>query len=207
MNPLFTCPPPTALATIAAQACPERFDQIIKIFIQRTQVTPSFTHANILLSATWTPLLVAADSTKVVKTPAIPNIVIPPGGIAKEGGDDNTTINGIPRLLGLQHVSVTAMLIDADKTTRAALRGLATESSISAGYTGLWAYFVNRYGQVIASISGANDAGFPIYNFVVGDVGTQGFNKVNEANLSFDLAPGWSDNAVMYTPSFDILAL
>lgn len=201
MNPLFTCPPPTTLAVIPTQACPERFDQIIRLMFQRKQATGSFTPTSIKLSATWTPLVAASDATKIIGSPQIPNIVIPAGEVAKEGGNDNTTINGIPRLLGLQFVPVTAQLLDADKGTRAALRALASESAVQPGYTNLWAYMINRFGQIIGSLNGANVEGFPVYNVVVGDTGTEGFNKTNVANFSFDLAPGWSDNAVMYDPT------
>jgi hypothetical protein len=135
MNPLFTCPPPTALATIPTQACPERFDQIVRFFFQRKQSTASFTTTTIKTSATWTPLLAATDSTKVIGSPQIPNVVIPAGEIAKEGGNDNTTINGIPRLLGLNHVGVTANLLDANSAVRAALRGLASESAVAPGWS------------------------------------------------------------------------
>jgi hypothetical protein len=108
MDPLFSCPPPTALATIPSQACPEVWDQIVKFAFQRKQATPSFTSTTIKVAATWTPLLTASDSTKVVITPYIAGVVIPPGEVLKEGGNDNSTINGIPRITGLGFVPVTA---------------------------------------------------------------------------------------------------
>jgi hypothetical protein len=201
MGALFTCPPSAALTSVPTQACPERFDQIVRFMIQRKQSTPSFTPTSILLQATWTPLMSAVAGTKVIGTPLIPNVVIPAGEVLKEGGNDNTTINGIPKLAGLPFVPVTAQLQDANKDVRAALNKLASESAVFPGFTNLWAYLVNRFGQVIGSLEGSNVAGFPIYNFIVGDVGTEGLNKSNIANVSFDLAPGWSDAAVIYTPT------
>jgi hypothetical protein len=201
MDALFTCPPPAALTAVPAQTCPERFDQVVRLFIQRKQSAPSFTATSILLQATWTPLLASITATKVIGTPLIPNMVIPTGEIIKEGGNDNTTINGIPKLAGQAFAPVTAQLQDANKDVRAALRMLASESAVFPGFTNLWAYFVNRFGQVIGSVNGSNVEGFPIYNFFVGDVGTEGLNKSNIANLSFDLEPGWSNNAVIYTPT------
>jgi hypothetical protein len=198
---LFSCPPPTVLADIPDQTCPERFDQIVKIVFQRTQTAPSFTTASILLQATWTPLLSAVDDTKAVISPLIPNVVIPVGEVLKEGGNDNTTINGIPKLAGRSFAAVTAQLQDAEKDVRAAMRALAAESALIPGYTNLWAYFINRFGQVIGVENGGNVEGIPVYNLYVGDVGTEGLNKANIANLSFDLAPGWSDNVAIYTPT------
>jgi hypothetical protein len=205
---LFACPPPTALATIPAQTCPERFDQIVKFYFQRVQATPSFTTATILLQATWTPLLTAVDSTKVVKSPLVPNVVIPVGEVLKEGGNDNTTINGIPRLAGRGFVAVTANLQDAEAAVRTAIRALAAESALQPGYTNLWVYPVNRFGQILGVLNGSNVEGIKVYNLYVGDTGTEGLNKSNINNLTFDLEPGWSDNVKLYTPTaFNMLNL
>lgn len=202
MNPLFTCPAPSALAAIPSQDCPVRFDQIIRLIFQRKQGSAPFSPTSILLSATWTPLFSATDDTKALKSPLIPNVVIPVGEILKEGGNDNTTINGIPKLSGLSFVGVTAQLQDAASDVADALRALASESAINPGYTNLTAFFVNRFGQVICNKTGTTALeGFPVYNVCVGDVGTEGFNKPNVHNLTFDLAPGWSKNAMMYTPT------
>lgn len=201
MNPLFTCPPPTALATIPTQACPFRYEQIVRFMIQRKQASPSFTPTSILLAATWTPLFAAAAGTKVVKTPLIPGVVIAPGEIIKEGGNDNTTINGIPRVSAIGFVPVTAQLNDASPDVIAALQGLLSESAINPGFTNLWAYFVNRFGQVIGKLNSGNVEGFPIYNATAGSTGTEGFGKPNVNNFSFDLEPGWDSGAAIYKPT------
>lgn len=207
MDPLFVCPPPTALATIPAQTCPERFDQIVKFFYQRKQATPSFTTTTLLVQATWTPLLTAVDSTKVVKSPLIPNVVIPPGEVLKEGGNDNTTINGIPKLSGRGFIPCTAQLQDTEAAVREAIRALAGESALIPGFTNLWVYMVNRFGQIICGKDGTDCPGIDIYNLMAGDTGTEGLNKNNINNLTWDLAPGWSDNVAVFTPSFNILTL
>jgi hypothetical protein len=207
MNPLFVCPPPASLEEIPAQECPVRFDQIVKFFFQRKQTAPSFTTTTLLAQATWTPLLAASDDTKVIKSPLVPNVVIPPGEVLKEGGNDNTTINGIPRLNGMGFVAVTAQLQDAEAAVAEAIRALASESAILAGYTNLWMYMVNRFGQIITAVDGSNCPGIEVYNVCAGDTGTEGLNKSNINNLTFDLAPGWSRNVQMFTPSFNILAL
>jgi hypothetical protein len=198
MDPLFVCPPPASLATIPNQTCPERYDQIVKFFFQRKQATPSFTSATILIAATWTPLLTATDATKIVDSPLVPNVVIPAGEVLKEGGNDNTTINGIPRLAGRGFVGVTANLTDTEAAVRTAMRALASESALQPGFTNLWVYMVNRFGQIIA---GSDGSGIDVYNVMVGDVGTEGLNKNNTNNLSFDLAPGWSDNVKVFQPT------
>lgn len=208
MNPLFTCPAPTALATITAQACPERLEQVVRFLIQRKQTTPSFTATSILLAATWTPLLTATDSTKVIKTPLIPGVVIPPGELITEGGNDNSTINGIPRVSAIGFVPVTAQLNDANSATRLALRGLLSESAIQPGFTNLWCYMVNRFGQIYGKLNGSNVEGFPIYNVFAGTAGTEGFGKAGITNFQFALEPGWDDGGALYQPTdFNALTL
>lgn len=198
MDPLFSCPPPTALSVIPANTCPENWGQIQKFAIQRKQATPSFTSATIKVAATWTPLLTATDSTKIVITPYIAGVVIPPGEVLKEGGNDNTTINGMPRVVGLGFVPVTAQPQSLLPAVRAALLGLGAESSISPGFTNLWVYFFNQYDQIIANADGS---GFDAYNIMGADAGTEGFGKLNTMNWGFDLAGGWSKNATVYTPT------
>lgn len=201
MEPLFVCPPPESLTAIPTQACPERFDQIVRFGFQRKQATPSFTPTTILLEATWTALMAETDDTKLVLSPLIPNVVIPPGEVLKEGGNDNTTINGIPKLAGRGFAAVTAQLQDVEMAVRAALRALASESALQPGFTNLWMYMFNRYGQIIAALESTTNPGIDVYNVMVGDTGTEGLNKSNVNNLSFDLAPGWSDNVVLYKPT------
>jgi hypothetical protein len=77
----------------------------------------------------------------------------------------------------------------------AAIRALANES---VGSSNIWAYMINRFGQIIANSDGS---GIPVYNVMVGDVGTEGFNKPNIARMSFDLAPGWSDDLIIVNPT------
>lgn len=201
MDPLFNCPPPASLAAVPAQDCPERFDQIVRFAFQRIQDTPSFTETSIMLQATWTDLMAETDDTKLILSPLIPNVVIPPGEVLKEGGNDNTTINGIPKLAGRGFVPVTAQLQDTKAAVRAALRALVAESALIPGFTNLWAYGINRFGQVIYEKSSANCLGIKIYNLYVGDTGTEGLNKSNINNLTFDLEPGWSDATATIKPT------
>lgn len=200
-TPFFTCPPPASLAAIPVQTCRETYDQIQVFFIQRIQTTPSFTTTNIILQATWTPLMAASDGTKIIRTPKIPNIVIPPSEINKEGGNDNTTLNGMPRVNGINAVPVTGMLENVTSVVRLALRALINESAINPGFSNLWTYPVNRFGQILGIVNGSNVEGIPFFNFIVGDAGTAGFNKPNMTNMSFDFPPGWSDGVQVFTPT------
>lgn len=198
---LFSCPPAASIADIPEQTCPERFDQVVRLLLQRKQTSASFTTTTGLVVATWTPLLTETDDTKIQGTPLFANAVIPRGELLKEGGNDNTTINGIPRLNGRGFVPVTLELQDVEAAVRTALRSYAADSALQPGFTNLSAYFVNRFGQIICKKDGTNLFGIDIYNFYVGDVGTDGLGKSNIANMSFDLAPGWSDDVVIIKPT------
>jgi hypothetical protein len=171
------------------------------------QTTASFTTTTLLAQATWTPLLAASNDTKIIISPYVSNFVIPRGEVLKEGGNDNTTLNGIPRLNGLSAVSCTGELQDIESAVAEALRALASESAIMAGLTNLWMYMFNRFGQIITDIDSTNCPGIPVYNVCAGDTGTEGLNKSNINNLTFDLAPGWSRKVKMFTPSFNPLTL
>lgn len=202
MEPLFTCPPPTALPSIPSQDCPEVWEQIDTILFQRIPANgePSFTETTILDQATWTPLMTASDNTKAIKSPLLPNFIIPPSEALTEGGNDNTGLNGIPRFLGHGFVTVTFDLYNRNAAVRNALASLAAQTASQPGETLVWAYFVNRFKQIVA---GEDGSGIPVYNFNVGDPGTEGYNKYTIAKGSFHLPAGWSKGLKLFTPTFD----
>ena len=201
MSELFICPLPDSLNDIPKAGCTVRFDQIQKLAFQRLQSgDPSFTPSSILLKATWDALLAADDDTKLVITPYITNLVIPQGTLLTEGGNDNTTLNGIPVARGYGFVGVTAQLKNVPADVALALRTLTPESTLNGG-TNLWVYFFNRNGSVIGDLENSFVAGFKVYNLFISDVGSAGFQQDNIFDISFSMTGGWSDNFAMYTPT------
>jgi hypothetical protein len=201
---LFACPLPESLESIPETDCPIRWDQVQKIGIRRIENRVSLNTTNILLLATFTPLLTAADDTKLLISPYLTNVVITPGEILSEGGNDNTTLNGVPQLRGLGFTSVTAQLKNASSETADALRALTAETASQPGQTFLEVLLFNKDGKIIdrkVSGSDTNLEGFPIYNFTVSDVGSEGFNRDNVNNISWQFAPGWSERHQMHTPT------
>lgn len=203
MNDLFTCPNPTALAAAPNPSCPVRFDQIQKMGIRRISGAAALTTTTVLVAATITPLLAAADNTKLLITPWLANFIIPNSEPLKEGGNDNTTINGIPKLNGLGFVNVTFQMKNVEAATAQAMRALASESANSvAGTTNLEGFFFPKDGRIVVdNPSSTNVVGFKLYNFIVSDVGTEGLNKDNNFNCSFDLEPMWSKTFKVLTPT------
>ncbi len=187
MEPLFFCPPATALTAIPNQDCGIRFDQIQRIAFQRKQATPSFTAASIKVQATWTPLLAATDATKIVLTPRMAALTISGGEPLYEGGNDNSTINGVRQLRGIGASNLSGNLQDVRGTILAAIRALVNESS---GDSNIWAYFINIYNQIIAESDGA---GIDVSNIIAGDPSSAGFGAPNISLFSLELPPGWFD--------------
>ncbi|MBL7738708.1 MAG: hypothetical protein JNK14_05775 [Chitinophagaceae bacterium] len=201
---LFECPAPAYLESIPIGACPVRWDQVQKLILRRIDGRTDLTKANIILSATITPLLTATDDTKIVVSPFMSNVVIPQGEILKEGGNDNTTLNGIPQLRGLGFVNVTAQIRNANSDTVDVMRALTPESALQPGQTNLEVILVNKDGKLIVreqAGSGSRVEGFPIYNFTVSDVGSAGFAQDNINNIGWDFAPGWSEGHRLLTPT------
>lgn len=200
----LVCPPPTALADIPANTCPVQFDQIVRFAIQRSGQA-SFTAVTIKVVATWTPLLAADDNTKVVLTPLFAEMVLPQSTALTAGGNDNTTVNGIPDYNGEGFVSVTGQIRGLSAAQAEALRSYTSESiSNSIGGSNLEIIFINRYGTFIVDAT----HGFKVYNFRLSSVGSEGLNAKNKHQFGFDLAPGWDKGAVMIKPTdFDPLTL
>lgn len=202
------CPLPTELEDIPATDCPVQFDQIVRFVFQRVgQAT--FTPVTIKIVATWTPLLAAADDTKVVLTPLFAETVIPQSTALTAGGNDNTTFNGIPDYNGEGFVQVTGQFRGLSAAAAEALRSYTVESiANSVGGTNLEVQFINRYSKIIADKGAVNVTGFKCYNFRLSTVGSEGLNAKNKHAFSFDLLPNWDKNATMYAATdFDPLTL
>lgn len=199
---LFTCPPPAALASIPAQSCPVRFDQIQKFAFQRKQSAAPFANeAAIQTQANWTTLLAAVASTKVIVSPYANNIIIPQTEALTEGGNDNTTIGGVTRLMGGGNTVVTGEFRNISKEVWLALAALTAESSITAGFSNLTAFFFNKDGNIIHN----NLFGFDIFNWFVSDPGSEGFNKDNVVAFRFEMKYGWAKAAALTVPTFNPL--
>ena len=196
----INCPLPAALAAIPESTCPEIFGQIQKIAFQIIQTTPSFTSTTIGLKATWTAAIAESDATKIVVSPFIMNLIVPETSLASEGGNDNTTINGIRNVRGLQTATATGNIVNVSAATRAGLQALfAYSKAPMPGLTQLWAYPILHDGRVL---SYADLSGIQIYNVALTDPKLEGFNKDNVYPFSFDLLGGWSDGLVANTTNF-----
>ena len=107
------CPAAAALTTIPAQGCAESFGQIQKVAFQRLATAGaknSFTSsADIKLKASWTALMSAADSTKVVISPYIQAPTVE-AGAARTFGGGNETLGGVEMIIGREPTPFTGVI-------------------------------------------------------------------------------------------------
>lgn len=198
----IVCPKPTALTAIPDNGCGMKFDQIVRLALQRTQDPASFDGTTLITAeANWDTLIAASGNTKIVKTPIFADLVIPSSEAAEEGGNDNSTVGGVPQYLGENPVKVTGVFRNLLSATKLQLDKLAGESLASNGVSQIWIYAFNRHGKLISK---GND-GIPIYNFRLGTFGSEGYQQDNKCPFSFWLPADWDASVVMTSLAFNPL--
>lgn len=193
------CPAPTALTTIVAEACGVDMKQIQRMGFQRLQGASPFTAATILELATWQAFSTAEDDTKIVYTPIVRSAIIEPGDAITTGGGDNSTLNGVEEIEGVNPSNFTGMFKSISPAVEKQLKALICE-------TGLTVYFFLSGGRIAAkkiTAPAAGVKGFEIQSFFVSDRNNQGFGTKDTNNVRFSLAEGWSEDMEIYTPTFN----
>ncbi len=199
----IVCPKPAAMPSVAKQGCPINLGQIQRFYFQRAGfMFDSGDDLDILLLASWTPLVTAVGDTKIITTPRMANVVIPRGEAKIEGGGDNTTIDGVEIVVGSNPITLTGDLISLSAKTRKQLKtALGPEEDLVV-------YMINQYGQIICkNVDPANTAvtqftGLQISGRVfVSDPGNDGLNTIDKSSLRFSFAEGWADQLAIVKPT------
>jgi len=202
MGLLCTCPLGTAVGNVPINTCPESMGQIQKLIFQRkfssgttqNKFTIQSTPPTVL--ASWSPLLSAADGTKVVQTPFIENPANEVGA-KKELGGGNATLGGIAKIIGRDPSKFTALIYTTKQDTIKALKAMQCEELV--------VYFVDEYGQVGAicdDISNPTEVyGVPIKSLFIGDKMFGGFDGLDSNAVEFAMLPNWSDNFYLFKPT------
>lgn len=189
------CPGPTVLSEIPSANCPFDIKQIQKVVFQRGG--NKFEAETIKTLATWTPLLVAEDSTKIVTSPLIGgDPLITPGGAITEGGGDNSTLDGVEVVTGSNPSNFTCNFKSITPQQEKAIKALMCEKNLQV-------YFINEENKILANQEGLTGGhkGFPITSFYFGDRDNQGFGKQDMNSMRFSLKSGWSEDIVKVTPT------
>lgn len=193
------CPAQTALTTIVAELCGVDMKQIQRMGFQRFQSAVPFTATTILELATWQDYATATDDTKIVFTPIVRSAIIEPGDAITTGGSDNSTLNGVEEIEGVNPSNFTGIFKSISPAVEKQLKALICE-------TGLTVYFFLSGGRIAAkniTAPTAGKKGFEIQSFFVSDRNNQGFGTKDTNNVRFSLAEGWSEDLIIVTPNFN----
>lgn len=193
------CPKGAALPDIPAVTCPESFGQIQKVAFVRLYKTDGtknkFAKAtDIKLKASWSPLLVAADDTKIIISPYI-QAPAAEAGAARTFGGGNDTLGGIEEIIGREATPFTGVIRKAPQTVIKALKDLQCEN------IGVFLFDENG---AIGAIAGTTEGDYfpiPIRSFFVGDKTLGGFEAPDSNAIQWSFLPNWSDDLKLIAPT------
>lgn len=209
------CPLPSELVTIPEKDCNFRIDQITRMVFYRLSgdITANFAdEAAVLEKANWESFLADADDDKGVMTAPMANVVLPGSEGAFYGGDDNTTVDGLPIYMGENNVTVTGEFHDTPSDVIAATRKVSQEANASFGNPRVGMFFFNSLGQIGYKTTGltspsAEIEGVPVYSFRVGSANSDGYKQPTKNMFSLVLAEGWDSDIKLVTPNFNVKTL
>lgn len=197
-----TCPL-SVLTTIVAEACGIDITQIQKMAFQIQGDgfdTGAGVPTDILELADWQTKIAAGDATKIVVTPLIgADPTIEPGEATTTGGGDNSTLNGVEKVTGVNPSNFSCAFNSLSSLVESQLKALRCHNNLVV-------YFFTQGGFIIAvEVSAGKHEGFGLQSMFVSDRGNAGFGTNDTVNMSFSLPSGWSDKLVKIKPNFNPL--
>lgn len=194
---LCSCPQTGALMSIPLADCPFNLEQTQKLAFQKDG--QSYTDEQMKLLATFTPLLIAEDATKMVVTPFIgANPIITAGTPITTGGGDNSTLNGEEVVLGSNPSLFTTDFTGITPEQEKALKYLKCIKKLRV-------FFINQNDEIIAEkfTDGENVKyrGILISAYFFSDRTNNGFGTQDVNSMRFSLKAGWSENIVKIKPT------
>lgn len=195
------CPLGAHINDLTVAACKVAFGQTQKLLFQRIYSSGatknSFPAAgsgdtpaegSIVLKASWTPKLSAADGTKVTVSPYVQNPETEPGA-ARTFGGDNQTRGGVPITIGREPTAFTGVFYQESQDTMEAMKDYYCEE--------LGVYLIDEYGNIgCLADNVANPTAYypiPIQEFFVGDLKLGGYSEPDSNAINFSFLPNWSD--------------
>lgn len=197
------CPAAAALTTIPAQGCAESFGQIQKVAFQRLTTAGaknSFTSsADIKLKASWTALMSAADSTKVVISPYIQAPTVE-AGAARTFGGGNETLGGVEMIIGREPTPFTGVIRAVSQSIIKAIKELQCEATAD----NLGVYLFDENGNICALQDQSTPTTFypiPIRALFVGDKSFGGLEAPDSNAIQWTFLPNYSDDLTIVSPT------
>lgn len=197
------CPAATTLPYIPNFTCAESFGQIQKVAFQRLYKSAveknSFTEVNdIGKEASWTSLLSAEDSTKVVVSPYI-QAPTAEAGAPRTFGGGNETLGGVEEIIGREPTPFTAVMRKMPQSLIKALKDLQCESDSQ----NLGVYLFDENGA-IGALQDSKTAKvyypIPIRSLFIGDKTLGGFEAPDSNAIQWTFLPNWSDDLAIIVP-------
>ena len=200
---LCTCPAATALTTIPAVTCAESFGQIQKVAFQRlvaSGVKNKFdSNASILLKASWSALLSANDSTKVVVSPYI-QAPTAEAGEPRTFGGGNETLGGVEEVIGRNPTPFSGVLRKIPQSVIKIMKELQCESYSD----NLGVFLFDENGAIGAIQDGTTPTTYypiPVRSLFIGDKTLGGLEAPDSNSISWSFLPNWSDNLAIVMPT------
>ena len=204
MSFICQCPAAAAISTIPNVVCPENFGQIQKVAFQRLRKADgtknSFTStASILLKASWTALLSAADGSKVVVSPYI-NAPADSGGDARRTGGGNDDLGGISEVLGGNPVQFDGSMRSVPQNVIKIMKELECEAN--AGNLGVYLFDENGKIEAIQDETTATTYyPIPIRSLFIGSKIHGNFDAKDSNAISWLYPDNYSDQLTIVTPT------
>lgn len=200
---LCTCPAATALTTIPAVTCAESFGQIQKVAFQRLTASGAKNKfdslASILLKASWSALLTANDSTKIVVSPYI-QAPTAEGGEARTFGGGNETLGGVEEVIGRNPTPFSGVLRKVPQSTIKIMKELQCESY--SDNLGVYLFDENgAIGAIQDSVTPTTYYPIPVRALFIGDKTLGGLEAPDSNAISWSFLPNWSDNLAIVMPT------
>lgn len=188
---------------IPVSNCPESFGQIQKVAFQRlyksTGEKNSFaTDAGIEKEASWTPLLVAGDDTKIVISPYI-QAPTAEAGAPRTFGGGNETLGGVEEIVGREPTPFTGVMRKLPQKIIKALKELQCESW--GDNLGVYLFDENgAIGAIQDSVTATIHYPIPIRSLFIGDKTLGGYEAPDSNNIQWAFLPNWSDDLAIIVP-------
>ena len=201
---LCTCPAAASLTSIPAAGCPESFGQIQKIAFQRLRKADgtknSFTNtSSILIKASWTAKMAAADDTKIVISPYI-QAPSQEAGSPRTFGGGNETLGGVEIIIGREPSTFTGVIRSVSQDVIKAMKQLQCEANAD----NLGVFLIAENGAVEAVKDETVATTFypiPIRSLFIGDKAHGGLEAPDSNAIQFSFLPNYSDNLSIQVPT------
>lgn len=201
---LCTCPAAASLTAIPAAGCPVSFGQIQKIAFQRLRKADgsknSFTNASsILLKASWTARMAAADGSKIVISPYV-QAPTNEAGSPRTFGGGNETLGGVEMIIGREPTTFSAAIRSTAQSVIKAMKALQCEAQ--ADNLGVWLIDENGAIEGIKDQSAVNTwYPIPIRSLFIGDKAHGGLEAPDSNAIQFSFLPNYSDDLDIAVPT------